>query len=140
MGRENRTSLTHPIYVDWLPGMAPGAVGLTLAPGKSGRSAMGNYRWRRDLTTDLVRLKEEFGVTRLVCLLEDRDFITWGIENYDEEVGKLWSSYYHFAIPDGGTPSSPWAIQPLIERIDADARKSPDKRHQRGTRQVEVGH
>jgi len=106
MGDKIRTSATHPIYVDWLPGMHPGAVGLTIAPGKQGGSIMGDYRWRRSLVEDLERLKEEFGVTRLVCLLEDQDLIYWGIEDYEQEVGKRWDSYYRFPIPDGGVPSS----------------------------------
>ena len=43
MGDKIHTSATHPIYVDWLPGMNPGAVGLTIAPGKQGGSIMGDY-------------------------------------------------------------------------------------------------
>ena len=55
---EIRTSVTHPIYVDWLPRDAPGKAGLTFAPGKTGSSNMGHYCWQRDLTTDLTRLRD----------------------------------------------------------------------------------
>ena len=48
-----RTSVTHPIRVDWIATGLPGKVGLTFAPGKHSTSLYSAGTWARDLATDL---------------------------------------------------------------------------------------
>lgn len=58
MPRIEKTSESHPIRVDFLPPEArlgPDRVGLMFAPGKQADGVDGP--WRRDLETDLVRLR-----------------------------------------------------------------------------------
>jgi protein-tyrosine phosphatase len=117
-----RTSLTHPIYVDWLPDIAPGAIGLTFAPGKKAPSAIGHYRWERDLALDMARLVDEYAVTRLACLIEDHEFEALGIADYLDQAAQRGVAVYRHPIADGGTPDSPQSVQSLVERIVADAR------------------
>ncbi len=67
-----RTSDSDPIRVDFVPQDAhglPGRLGLTFAPGKSGRGVYAN--WDRDLTKDLARLRDVYGTKVLVSLIEE---------------------------------------------------------------------
>jgi len=121
MTRPIRTSLTHPIYVDWLPGVAPGAIGLTFAPGKKAYSAVGYYRWERDLSLDMERLTDVYAATRLVCLLEDHEFDALGIPDYFDQARRRGVWVYRQPIVDGGTPESPHSVRSLVDRIVSDA-------------------
>src|SRR5688572_20773509 len=68
-----RTSLTHPIRVDFAPSPAPHRrLGMTFAPGKfqvDGHSGS----WDRDLVADLKRLHYTFKTDVLVSLIEESE-------------------------------------------------------------------
>ena len=73
-----RTSTTSPLRVDWvpfegIPGLveAPGALGMTLLPGKRRRGYSGP-QWR-DAAADARRLREVHGATTVLFLVEDVD-------------------------------------------------------------------
>ena len=70
-----RTSQTDPIEVAWLPvevGERGGRLGVTFAPGKHAPSTLGRP-WKRNLATDLVRLRNRHQVDMLVSLVEDSE-------------------------------------------------------------------
>ena len=116
---EIRTSVTHPIYVGWLPRDAPGKAGLTFAPGKAGSSNMGHYCWQRDLTTDLIRLRDADGVSHLVCLIEDHEFEILAITDYLKTAHQLGLEVLRHPIPDGGIPAHPSDVDAIIGSLSA---------------------
>jgi protein-tyrosine phosphatase len=118
-----KTSLTHPLYLDWLPGIAPGKVGLTIAPGKHSTAKYTHGLWRRDLARDLDDLAKTHGVTDLVCLLEDADMARLHIGTLLEEARRRGLRVHHLPLPDGGTPTDLEAVRPLVEAIDARVRE-----------------
>src|SRR4029079_10685752 len=79
-----RTSESHPIQVGWLKTRWPGQIGLTFAPGKKQRSPASGAAWDRDLDRDLADLREKYGATHLVCLLEDAELRELEIEALPE--------------------------------------------------------
>jgi protein-tyrosine phosphatase len=115
------TSTTHPIRVDWLPSSAvgPGLVGLTFAPGKKAPPGIyGGAPSNRDLTLDLRRLREEYGVTTLACLLEDHEFVSLRIEDYFDVAAGVGLSVLRFPIPDAGIPRPGADTQAFVRSID----------------------
>lgn len=95
-----RTSITHPIRVDWV---SPG-LGCTFAPGKRGDSLNG-ADWQRDLVADLARLRAEFQVDVLISLIEDFELSLLGIPDLVEQASAHDIAIIRSPIPDGGTPS-----------------------------------
>ena len=75
-----KTSIDDPITVNFMePGViqAPGRIGMSSAPGKNDEDD--EAIWKRDLEADLMRLRNELGVDRLVCLLEEDEMSELGI-------------------------------------------------------------
>lgn len=101
-----RTSKTDPIRVDWLPYhlTAPGRLGLTIAPGKHGRSMEGHV-WARDLRVDMERLRGHERADLLVPLVEDVELATYGIRDLVREARRVELDVWRFPIRDLGTPS-----------------------------------
>jgi predicted protein tyrosine phosphatase len=101
------TSEKSPLRVDFLPPEAvglPGRVGITIAPGKRG-PGIGTL-WRRDLDTDLVRLRDHFDMGLLVSLCEEPELSFLGIGNLYTRAMELGLAVEPFPIPDGGVPAS----------------------------------
>jgi ADP-ribosyl-[dinitrogen reductase] hydrolase len=115
-----RTSLTDPIRVDWLPGFAPGRVGMTLAPGKFARSSMGPS-WSRSLTDDLDHLAGHYSARILVCLLEDHELLSLNIAALVEEAERRSIRVVRLPIRDGGVPSGIEQLLELVTTIRAEA-------------------
>jgi protein-tyrosine phosphatase len=91
-----RTSTTSPLRVDWVslagaPRLAagsPGALGMTLLPGKK-RRGYGGPQWR-DSAADARRLREAHGCTTFLLLVEDIDLEmsrAWGTVPALEQLG-----------------------------------------------------
>ena len=118
--REEKTSESHPIRVDFLPqeevGL-PGRLGMTFAPGKKSEGADGV--WERDLETDLKRLTEEYHVEVLVSLMERIEYSYLKIPNLFQKAEELGMEILHLPIPDGGAPVDPEADRyvPLVEDV-----------------------
>ena len=79
-----KTSVTHPLQVDFLPrdevGL-PGRIGWCAAPGRKDYHAQ-DGPWHRDLDVDLARLRERYRADQLITLLERGEFVR-------DELGEL---------------------------------------------------
>jgi protein-tyrosine phosphatase len=121
---KSRTSLSHPIYVDYVPEEAglPGKLGMTFAPGMKTPSI--NGRWERDLEADMRKLQEG-GADTLVSLVEEHEYRDFGITELHEkdEVGGV--EVLRFAIRDMGVPEEAQAedfeamILNIVGRLEA---------------------
>jgi protein-tyrosine phosphatase len=115
-----RTSLTDPIRVDWLPGFAPGRVGMTLAPGKFATSTMG-APWTRSLADDLDHLAGHHETRLLVCLLEDHELVSLNIATLASEAERRSIRVVRLPIRDGGIPSKVEQLLALVTTIRTEA-------------------
>jgi protein-tyrosine phosphatase len=111
-----RTSESSPIQVALLDAPSlPGKIGMTFAPGKHQNGMTAN--WRRDLDADLLRLREEFKASVLVCLLEEHELTAVKIKQLPDEATQHGIEFWHFPIPDTGVPSDLEASADLVARI-----------------------
>ena len=102
-----KTSIDDPIAVDFMePDVirAPGRIGMSIAPGKNDED--GEAIWKRDLEADLRRLRNELGVDRLVCLLEEDEMSELGISELLRKASQLGIRTTHFPVDDHGKPES----------------------------------
>jgi protein-tyrosine phosphatase len=121
---EIRTSLTHPIRVDFVEHdvMAlPGRLGLTFAPGKKQRYAQ-TGSWDRDLETDLRALRDEFRTDVLVSLIEEHEFERLQIRDLREQAPRFGIEVLWFPIRDQSVPNSLSKFHEVVERITGDLR------------------
>ena len=96
------TSDRNPLRIDIVavPGR-PGAIGMTLCPGK--KDPYAKYgAWDRDLRADLQAIRD-WGATSIVSLMEGFEFWLLGVPEFEARVSAdfrwLW-----LPIPDGGVP------------------------------------
>lgn len=104
-----RTSLTHPLRVDFLPAIGSGRLGMTFAPGKfQPHAATG--AWERDLDADLSRLKHTFATDVLVSIIEAHELRQLRIERLGTAASALGIRWVHLPVPDQGVPQDedPW--------------------------------
>jgi len=119
-----RTSISHPIRVDWVRrdiGDGRGRIGCTLAPGKKASSLFGGS-WDRDLAADLDRLRGECGVAMLISLIEDHELDLLHIPSLVEDAEGRGISIVRSPIIDTKTPSLQQAgrlVQMALERARA---------------------
>jgi protein-tyrosine phosphatase len=117
------TSETHPIHVDVVPieGL-PGRLGLTIAPGKKGRSQLSRVRWERDLVTDLRALKERCATDVLVSLLRPYEYELLEIPRLAAEAERLGLATRRFEIDDMSVPAVPRsdAFRDFVAELHAD--------------------
>ena len=122
--------LDPPIHVDWvdqglLADRRPGRLGLTILPGKRGKSVRyPGLIYRRDSRTDLERLRE-LGVGLLVLLVEDWEIARWGDPALGEHAAAAGVSLLRLPIPDGEAPPSVASVDELLAAISA-ARATTD--------------
>ena len=117
-----RTSESSPIQVALLdPPSLPGKIGMTFAPGKHQKRMTAD--WRRDLDADLLRLREEFKASVLVCLLEEHELTAVKIEQLPDAAARHGIEFWHFPIPDTRVPSDPEASADLVSRIHGSLEK-----------------
>lgn len=96
------TSDRNPLRIDnvAVPGR-PGAIGMTLCPGKKDPYAKFGA-WDRDLRTDLQAIRD-WGATAVVSLMESSEFWLLGVPDFEAKVSAgfrwLW-----LPIADGGVP------------------------------------
>lgn len=100
-----KTSQTHPMNVSWVvKSNTGGRVGLTFCPGK--KVHRGGVYWCRSLDADLIRLKSDFGVTTVVCLLSQAELTSLNLRNYAADVQSKGLKLHSFPIVDMSAPES----------------------------------
>ena len=119
-----RTSDAHPLQIAAVDaGVGRGKIGVTLAPGKSDRFAIGRP-WARDLDKDLDAILA-WGARTIVTLLEPHELAHLAITRLGEEVRRRGMDWLHLPIPDVSTPDLQFeAVWPapsrhLRSRLDA---------------------
>ena len=122
--------LDAPIHVDWvdstlLGDSLPGRLGLTILPGKRGKSVRyPGLVYRRDTQTDLALLRD-LGVDHLVLLVEDHELTRWGDPDLVEHAEAAGVRVRRFPIPDGHPPGSVADVDELLDEI-RDVRATSD--------------
>ncbi len=114
----SRTSVSHPIRVDFLPADAvfgPARLGMTFAPGKKALGLEG--QWDRDLDADLLRLHRDFGARVLVSLVEPHELDALKIGDLHGRAASIGLEVLRFPIPDVRVPASVVATVELVDRI-----------------------
>lgn len=102
-----RTSLTHPLYVSWLPLEGDqGQLGITLCPGKY-QPVSSTGSWGRQLNVDLQALVD-MGVHRLVSLITKEDMMMLRVVGLGEEAQRLGLAWDHLPLPDTTAPTTDW--------------------------------
>eukprot|EP00993_Chasmostoma_nieuportense_P004663 NODE_5321_length_670_cov_17.038674_g5158_i0.p1 GENE.NODE_5321_length_670_cov_17.038674_g5158_i0~~NODE_5321_length_670_cov_17.038674_g5158_i0.p1 ORF type:complete len:200 (-),score=66.97 NODE_5321_length_670_cov_17.038674_g5158_i0:71-607(-) len=96
------TSLTHPLFVDFLPGLK---LGMTLCPGKQQPASYTGVHWQRDLDSDLHALATDFECQVLVTLLSPDDFDRLGVPNLLQRVKDFGIESIYYDIQDTTTPT-----------------------------------
>lgn len=112
------TSATSPLEVNFLTRgilKQPGQLALSMAPGKHDEES--TLIWRRDLPTDLDLLKLNYGVDRLVCLLETEELEQLAIPQLLTEAAARNIQTEHLPIPDEGLPESMQAFSALVNTV-----------------------
>lgn len=123
-------SLDPPIHVDWVnPGLLddgrPGRLGLTILPGKRGKSVRyPGLVYRRDARTDLDRLRD-MGVRMLVLLVEDVELSRWGDPDLVAHAADAGLRVRRLPIRDGAAPASVAIVDDLLADI-REARREGD--------------
>jgi protein-tyrosine phosphatase len=103
-----RTSLTHPLRVDFIDAQSmtlPGRIGLTFAPGKKQPHSL-TGSWERDLDADLERLRSHWHTDVLVSLIEEHEFTALGIATLREQAQEHGIEVIWFPIRDVSIPTS----------------------------------
>lgn len=100
-----RTSVSHPLEIDCFPCMA-GRIGMTLCPGRKGKSASGEP-WDRDLSLDIAVLSA-WGAQVVVTLIETTEMKQLGVQELGESIETVGITWIHLPIPDTSVPTSAW--------------------------------
>jgi len=118
-----RTSETHPIRVDFIKSETHpilNQIGITLAPGKKQANPFSGDNWDRDLRADLRRMKDVFGMEKLVSMLEHFEYQDLGIEDMREQCEDLDIEHFPCPIPDGRIPQEFFQFKRDIEELATD--------------------
>ena len=98
-----RTSETHSLQIAAIDaGADRGKIGVTLAPGKNDRFAIGGP-WARDLDKDLDAIAA-WEASTIVTLLEQHELAHLAITRLGAEVQRRGMEWLHLPIPDVSTP------------------------------------
>jgi protein-tyrosine phosphatase len=90
---------------------------MSMAPGKHDQD--GEVLWQRDLQADLDRLRTQYGIDRLVCLLEVDELEQLNIPDLLGQTRAHGIAAEHFPVPDDGLPDSMESFTALVDRVTA---------------------
>ena len=113
-----RTSLTHPLYVTWIPLEGDeGRMGMTLCPGKY-QPVASTGSWDRQLDRGFGRPRHH-GHTRLVSLVTHEDMRMLRVETLGEDSQNRGMEWNHLPIPDTTAPTPAWleAALPVLREL-----------------------
>ena len=100
-----------PPRIDWLPASdlgdgRPGRIGMTVLPGKRGRSVRyPGHIYRGDLERDLAELSRA-GIARLILLVDDAELARWSDAELVERASGFGVEVERHPMPDGSPPAS----------------------------------
>lgn len=123
---ERRMSEGYPIYADFVSGEqtgTTGGLGMTLAPGMKADTTHGEWRWERDLKTDLRVLREECEADTLVSVMEKHEYSDFEIPDLFERDLIEGIEVLRFAIEDMNVPEEARAeeyerlIRDIVDRM-----------------------
>jgi ADP-ribosylglycohydrolase/protein-tyrosine phosphatase len=106
-----KTSVSDPLFVNWLDTSNPAGLGVTIAPGKHAVS-QGGFRWERDLDTDLETLRRTERVDVLVNMLPDEEMVRLRIPDLVSRANSRGMAVYRLPVHDGG-------VLPRVEPMHA---------------------
>ena len=102
-----RTSITHPLRIDWLPVEGDeGRIGMTLCPGKY-QPISWTGGWDRQLDLDFEALKEN-GTSKLISLVTHEDMELLRVSQLPEVVEASGIEWVHLPLPDCSVPTRKW--------------------------------
>ena len=105
-----RTSETHPLRIDVVDaGAGRGPIGITFAPGKTDRFAVGGP-WARDLAQDLDSV-EKWQARAVVSLIEKDEMSRLGVPSLGAAIQSRGMVWLHLPIRDVSTPSIEFETQ-----------------------------
>lgn len=102
--------------VDYIQYEWEGVLGVGMAPGK-------NYTWameRRDLKKDIEKIKNEYQIDLVVCLIEPEEMDWLGIPNELEELTKAGIPFKHYPIEDMDVPGDLPRFKNLVKEVIED--------------------
>jgi hypothetical protein len=101
-----RTSATHPIPATLVLAPRPGALSLSFCPGKRVRSKQtGLVTVRRSLRGDLARLRDMFGVTHVVALIDAHEARLLDVADEEAECAAARLAFSRFPIVEMAAPA-----------------------------------
>jgi protein-tyrosine phosphatase len=109
--------LTGPLTIDTITMPSGGRIGLTHAPGRTGRDARGRD-WRRSLNDDLATIEEQ-GVGLMISLIETDEFNLLGVPGLAEAAEARRFDWKHFPIADMAAPIKDDRLRVLLDDVDA---------------------
>ena len=119
-----QTSQNNPMRVSWIENrqvapLWPGRLGLTIAPGKKGKSPASSVIHDRDLETDFAALKAE-RVDVLVNLMEEAEGERYGMGEYDAVAQQSGLAVRRYPIVDVDVPSDRATFAALVDELYAE--------------------
>ncbi|MCO7226739.1 cyclin-dependent kinase inhibitor 3 family protein [Pleionea sp. CnH1-48] len=114
--QEIKTSVTHPLRIDYVEVTSGGRIGLTFCPGKQGYGLYGG-EWQRDLQLDLESV-QQWGALHLISLMEVHEFELLGVSQFAEAVKASNLKWHHLPIKDMDIPGD--AFEHLWQQVKDD--------------------
>ncbi|WP_034345334.1 protein-tyrosine phosphatase family protein [Deinococcus misasensis] len=108
------TATIPPILAPHVPGTR---IHMTFAPGKKGNGAWSGIVHNRDLGQDLTRLRDVYGTTHLITLMEDFELRQWHIPDLSAETRQHGLHHLHFPIVDGSIPDDVPAFREFVQQL-----------------------
>ncbi len=101
-----KTSLSHPLRIDFLEAPGGGFIGMTFCPGKKQAGAVSGT-WDRDLDLDLAAI-QKWGAVAVVTLMEQSELVEYRVERLGVAVKALGMEWHHLPIIDADVPREPF--------------------------------
>lgn len=115
-----RTSEDSPIRIDFIQSAEfpkLNRLGVTFAPGKKQPNPLSGPAWDRDLVTDLVRMRDHYGIDVLLSLIEDRELEELQIPDLVEQAEKVGIRVIRFPIADMSVPEDLGAFAAVVRDV-----------------------
>ena len=110
--RKMKTSVTHPLRLDFVPTNLSGDVAITMCPGKYQPNAQSGF-WDRDLDLDLQRISDYetnngIPVSTIITLIEEHEMVDLRVEKLGQKAVAMGFIWIHLPFEDGWRPHVGW--------------------------------